>query len=229
LESKSFFFIGDVHGNFTNLKKALKKKKVKKEDCLVFLGDLINKGKENIEVLEFVEKWENKIIILGNHERVLIDYILNDAKYLSDFVNSCGGKWMSYVSEDVLKKWAHFFIDNSFYFLDFKIDGKIIGCCHASVPFDDWDKMKSNFKDVHPEIIWSFDRFNKFSDNKKVNPISNIDGVVFGHTPVKNITKVENTLYIDTGSFLEDPKKYEFGDITVIEIREIKKMLFDSE
>lgn len=225
-DNERVFFVGDIHGNFDNLQKAIKKNKIKEDDCLIFLGDLINKGKESLKVLEFVKKWKNKAIILGNHERVFIDYVIYKNTHSYNFLMAYGGTWIKDVKVEDLKKWGNYLENNSYYFLEFKIEDKVIGCCHASVPFDDWELMKDNFQDVHSSIIWDFSRFNYFEETKKAKKIKNIDGVIFGHVPVPKIKKIRNTLYIDTGSYFIDYDKFIMGNITFLEIRKAKKLLF---
>jgi serine/threonine protein phosphatase 1 len=173
-----------------------------------------------------VKNWKNKAILIGNHERIFIDFILHNQEQYLDFIMTCGGKWIVGIDREVLVEWATYLKENCFYFLEFKSADKVIGCCHASVPFEDWTKMKNHFNDVHTNIIWSFDRFNQHKETKRAKKIKNIDGVIFGHVPVPKITKIKNSLYIDTGSYFIDYENFVLGDITFLEIKDAKKMLF---
>jgi predicted phosphodiesterase len=218
------FFIGDIHGRYDNLMKVLKEKNIKDEDCLIFLGDLINKGYQNEEVLDFVMKRKNKLVVIGNHDKVFIDYFINKQDGLKEFILSVGGLWC--LDEDKREKmteYAEWLVENSFYFIEFMFKNKHLGCCHASVPKEDWQFMKDDFVRVSNNIIWDFDRYNDCSKNKVSKPIINIDAVLFGHVPVPRIKKIDNTLYIDTGSF--KIKGY-YNDISCIEINEAYDLLF---
>ncbi len=221
---EKIFFLGDIHGRYDNLIKVLEEKNVQEKDCLVFLGDLINKGHQNEKVLDFVMNRENNIIILGNHERVFIDYFINNQKHLKDFIFNVGGLWsLEESKKGKMIEYANYINEKSFYFIEFLFKEKHIGCCHASVPKEDWNFMKSDFIRVSNNIIWDFDRFNDCKNNKVSKPIKNIDGVLFGHAPVSKITKFDNSLYLDTGSF---KKKGYYNDITCIEINEVYDLLF---
>lgn len=69
------FIIGDVHGNFFELRKLLYLLKLK-GSTYIFVGDYINKGLYSKEVLSFLIKFSklNKCIFLcGNHEYKLIN------------------------------------------------------------------------------------------------------------------------------------------------------------
>ena len=68
VEIKRQIVIGDVHGCFEELKLLLEKVKYNSQhDELIFLGDLINKGPQSVEVLKFVKKGNHRSIV-GNHE-----------------------------------------------------------------------------------------------------------------------------------------------------------------
>ena len=53
----STYVIGDVHGCFDELKKLLKKISFNpSKDSIIFTGDLVNRGNQSLEVLEFCMK-----------------------------------------------------------------------------------------------------------------------------------------------------------------------------
>jgi serine/threonine protein phosphatase 1 len=69
--------IGDVHGMITLLRRLLEQavRYIPGEDQLIFLGDLIDRGENSREVIEYVMSLlGNPIIILGNHEQMAMDY-----------------------------------------------------------------------------------------------------------------------------------------------------------
>jgi len=60
-------FIGDVHGCYHELVELLERSGHRREDRVVMLGDLVNKGPEVVRCLEFV--WRSGFeCLLGNHE-----------------------------------------------------------------------------------------------------------------------------------------------------------------
>ena len=74
------YIIGDVHGEFD--KKALKDK-LPQNANLVFVGDLVDRGKKSKEVIEFV-KDNNYSCVLGNHEKMMMDF-LKSLKNIKNF------------------------------------------------------------------------------------------------------------------------------------------------
>lgn len=64
------YVIGDVHGCCTTLRQLLDSARVSPEaDQLWFVGDLINRGPNNVEVLQFVQALgDSARVVLGNHD-----------------------------------------------------------------------------------------------------------------------------------------------------------------
>jgi len=75
---KKLFVLSDVHGHFTAMKKALDEAGFdphNKEHLFVSLGDLFDRGRENMEVLRYVERLKHKVLLRGNHEDMLEDLL----------------------------------------------------------------------------------------------------------------------------------------------------------
>ena len=76
----STFLISDVHGHYSEFEKMLKKIKFTDKDTMYILGDIIDRGTENVKMIEFVMTHENVHMILGNHEDFLLKaYTATDA------------------------------------------------------------------------------------------------------------------------------------------------------
>ena len=91
----TYDLIGDVHGQFLKLKNVLKhlgyeKKKgvySKKNHCAIFIGDLVDRGRGSMKVVELVKNMVESgtaEAILGNHEYNLFGFLTKDEnkKYL---------------------------------------------------------------------------------------------------------------------------------------------------
>ena len=68
------FIVGDVQGCITSLKKLLKKINFSYDsDRLFFLGDVVNRGENNLETMKFIlSHQDNFEMVLGNHDIHLI-------------------------------------------------------------------------------------------------------------------------------------------------------------
>ncbi|NCB41045.1 MAG: serine/threonine protein phosphatase [Clostridia bacterium] len=78
------FVVGDVHGCFQELTELLGSLRIKwGEDRLILLGDYIDRGSQEHEVLDFLQNLRNKfginkiIPLRGNHEQMLLDTLGN--------------------------------------------------------------------------------------------------------------------------------------------------------
>ena len=84
------YVIGDVQGCYQELMKLLIKIKFKpEEDKIIFAGDLVNRGKESLEVLEFCMQNKKSVkAVLGNHDFYLLYLIEHKKKHKSLEKNS---------------------------------------------------------------------------------------------------------------------------------------------
>jgi serine/threonine protein phosphatase 1 len=68
--------IGDIHGRFAQLKRALQKAGVDYEkDEVISLGDLVDRGPEPFECIFELMKITNLIAVQGNHDLYMMDYL----------------------------------------------------------------------------------------------------------------------------------------------------------
>lgn len=92
---KKYFVFSDVHGEYDALMEALYDAGYNKENqChwLISLGDLFDRGDKSFEVFEFLREIPNKILIFGNHDAFLLDFLEGNIK---DFQFNCryNGLW----------------------------------------------------------------------------------------------------------------------------------------
>ena len=72
------FAISDIHSFYTPMKKALDKAGFEignENHLLVVCGDLFDRGNETLEVYNYIKSVPNKVLVKGNHEVLLRDYI----------------------------------------------------------------------------------------------------------------------------------------------------------
>ena len=87
------YIIGDVHGEYKTLLALVSK--LPKDAKLVFVGDLVDKGLESKEVIEFIRE-NNHLSVKGNHESSVIEV----GKRIVAYFNNEG----SY--EEIMKIWT---------------------------------------------------------------------------------------------------------------------------
>ena len=69
--------IGDIHACYAELLDLLDKAGIGNEDLVVSVGDIIDRGPEPREVIEFFRNRKNSVVIVGNHERKHIRGVLS--------------------------------------------------------------------------------------------------------------------------------------------------------
>lgn len=87
------FAVSDVHGNLDYLKGLLNKISFAQDDILILLGDLIEKGPQSLETLQYVIrlcKTHTVYVLRGNCDRLLFDDSLPD-EWLFRYRHSWGG------------------------------------------------------------------------------------------------------------------------------------------
>ena len=72
------YVMSDIHGLKQRFDNVLKKIAFDAEDTLYILGDVIDRGKDGIELLQEIRKHNNIHLLMGNHEHMMVEYY--DAK-----------------------------------------------------------------------------------------------------------------------------------------------------
>jgi predicted phosphodiesterase len=76
--------IGDIHGCHQEFAELLDRLKLEREDRLILLGDLVNRGPDSVKVLDLARA-ANALSLLGNHELRLLKYRrTQDRKYVKE-------------------------------------------------------------------------------------------------------------------------------------------------
>lgn len=160
-----YFVVSDVHGHYTELKNKLDKQGFNEQlDTLVVCGDLLDRGKENVKCIQYVNSLPNKVLIKGNHEYNLekclreynfsyadkhngtLDTILEIAKYVSGrkYLNAYDGEIYLYANQCLeLSQYLNSLRD---YFEFTGIDGNNYVCCHGWLPQDYKDENCKDFE-----------------------------------------------------------------------------------
>ena len=66
------YVISDIHGRWDKYQSMLKKIAFSKSDNLYILGDVIDRGKDGIKILQDIRKHSNMHLLMGNHELMAV-------------------------------------------------------------------------------------------------------------------------------------------------------------
>lgn len=192
------FFCGDIHGSFGLLGIELAKVFFDERYDRVFAtGDLVDRGPNSIEALEYLEKpWFHSV--RGNHDHCAVRY--PQGNMLMDNYSANGGQWMIDLPiEDQLRVSAS--LDKLPYMIEVLTTYGKIGVAHAEIPKDDWELCKQDLgnKYVRATLMWSRNNLKVLEHTDFYPKIQNIDIAVVGHTPFLVPTLISNVFHIDTG------------------------------
>lgn len=196
---RNVYVVGDLHGYYNELMSKLIKIGFDfKQDALVAVGDLVDRGPNSYECLKLLnEDWFNSC--RGNHEVMLTDSKLY--KPMEEMHRKHGGQWF-YELPDHQQQECIKLVYKMPLTLTVLYGGKRYGIAHAD-SCSEWqdNSLKhtaETIRAVKDHVMWSTSRFNAAKDGIYEH-IENIDHVYFGHCPTRTIETIANYSFIDFG------------------------------
>lgn len=218
------YAIGDIHGQHAmllDLLETIRRRPLKSEDELVFLGDYIDRGEDSRAVLETLlalrAEHENVVFLRGNHEQLMLDardgpppepsdtpgYLLHSPEMIT---------WLQNGGVDTLLNY----------------DVSDLSCWWESIPQQHWqfirdtqlEHITEKYYFVHAGLLppgktWEGDQWERHVDPRLwirepfLSSRHMFDGriVVFGHTPQRNGRPLigRNKIGLDTGAVFGGP------------------------
>lgn len=193
---RNIWVVGDLHGCYTLLMNKLDEIGFDTtKDLLISVGDLIDRGAENVECMELITfPWFRAV--RGNHEKMMLDGLSEHGNVNHWMAN--GGGWFFYLDYDKerqAKALVHKAAELPLIIELVSGDKKYV-ICHADYPHNEYEFGKP----VNAEqVIWNRERVSNAWDGIG-SQITGADEFIFGHTPAKNPLKYWNQNYIDTGA-----------------------------
>jgi len=209
------YVMADIHGNLERFNSIMKQIRLKDDDTLYILGDVIDRFPDGIKILNRIMKMPNVKMLLGNHEYMMLqalykEYDIKDFKEvrkqkqrLSLWYDN-GGK----VTHDSIKHYRKDFRNKLFEYLDslpINIDIEINGVKYKLVhgsPEENYKRVKSGYyyKNEKEFSVWE-----RWEDGC---PTPEDCVLIFGHTPTVKfqnlypweIWKSNHAIGIDCGS-----------------------------
>lgn len=181
---KRTIFIWDIHGCYTEFSLLVKKLEIQNHDSVYILGDMINKGPESFQVLEYIYKQLNFTAILWNHEVNFLLYKQGRRTPVSKASRNCWATLIKKLKDfPEIEKW----LEN----LPLFIEKNNFICFH-------WGKMPNkalkthsaeeitNLRLLDDNIPW----YKKYNNNKMA---------IYWHWAVEGLQIRKNTIGLDSG------------------------------
>ena len=208
--------VGDIHGCYNLLMTRLKEIGFDFEnDLLVAVGDLVDRGTQNIECIELLSKpWFTSV--RGNHEDLCIGGLHNESYKRCHVAN--GGEWFYMLDGQAMYNIAKTFAELPVV-LEISHNGKKYGFVHGHIEQNNWDEFKETFtqeptafRDPSELAMWGRERLN--DENLQYTHVSGVDAVIMGHTVTQKPCKRDNCYWIDTGAV-------HWGTMTILDLSKI--------
>lgn len=165
------YAMSDIHGHYDAYVQMLETIQFSNRDTLYIIGDVIDRGKHGIEVLQHILEQDNIILIRGNHEQIMLDARKNPEAY-SHWVHSLGGKptWKAfrYKLTGKQQRQIYSYLEATPLELYIEVDGLDYHLIHGRPSIEDNLKLWNRFEEWEPSLYRSMD-FKEF--------------ILFGHTP----------------------------------------------
>ena len=173
------YCISDVHGEYDLFERLLDKIGFSDGDVMYICGDVIDKGKQSLQVAKRVASMPNVHTILGNHEHTFQTYYRSILQRASDDFDGVLDKIREYFAEDRdLLDWE---LVDWFESLPAYIETDDFICVHAGIPLDEERRLKPLADVSLEELI--YDR--KFKEPGVIHFSPKC--VFFGHTQTNYI------------------------------------------
>nr|MBF0681086.1 metallophosphoesterase [Pseudomonas sp.] len=190
--------VGDIHGHFSRLERALVAAHFDPQvDRLFSVGDLVDRGPEPERALAWLaQPWFHAV--RGNHE----DYAIRWAKSRrldTTTYRRNGGGWFLDLTPSEQERFARAFAALPFA-IEVETEGGIVGIVHADCPAASWRRVESALQRRAGQAccIWSRERLT----NRDESGVADVHAVVVGHSPVEQPTALANVYHIDTAGWM---------------------------
>ena len=184
--------IGDIHGCHQEFAELLERLKLTKDDQLILLGDLVNRGPDSSKVIELARA-NRAISLLGNHELRLLNYRrTTDTAFLKSEDEDTHAKLRP---ED----WAYLEAMPLTHYVD---ELNVVFVHGGFLPNEPWQRQPANVV-TRIQVIDRDGKPRKRADEPDAPAWADLwNGppfVVYGHTPRPEIYKLKWSVGIDTG------------------------------
>ena len=215
------FVTSDIHGNNELFIKSLKQVGLKKEDRLILLGDLIDRGVDSKGVLDtvmlLIDTGFNVDCLIGNHEKMFLDASLSTTN-LNHWLRNGGDKTLASFLTSSIEKIP----ENYFEFISsfkYHLESENFIFVHAALNMN----INKPFTDIQT-MLWERNPARYLNENWIGNR-----KLIHGHDPrsqgeiLQAIENDEKIICIDNGIYFSKPN---FGTLCILQLETLKVSFF---
>jgi len=224
-ETANIFIVGDVHGRYSMLNNVLYHSGYEDgRDYLFAVGDLIDRGDENLKVIQFFTGGHpRRFSTMGNHEEMVLDPRSRDM-----WLQNGGYETLMELHNNFFdEEWLQHQLKNLPYIIDVTTKKGVFRIVHAEIPCHTTEKefqeeVLKQYSSIWETLLWSRrnsvifrDRQFLKDDDPRTNIVEKMEGMMAevvnslennhevlcftGHTPVKDPVILPNKINLDLG------------------------------
>jgi len=205
--NKHVLVVGDIHGDYAQLIESLTRLNFDPvADTLICLGDMIDRGPDSVAVLDYLHG-VNAIMLLGNHEHLMLESVLsNDGEALAMW-NQNGGRWHEQYDKEQLIAFSQRLLELPLS-IQLTYQNQVIGLSHTISQDWNWQHYPQSHADTVGDLLWQRSVFKR---RIIINNVG-VDFSIHGHNPSQVPVWIGNTYHIDTGYY---------GQLSVVNLTDV--------
>ena len=217
------FVVGDVHGCFRTLERALAELQFDPaRDRLFGVGDLVNRGPHSNEAADWLEQ-RFTTVALGNHDRAALSWF--EAKLRGSRI--ANDDWKGALDPSDYPRWRTA-LSQMPLALTVETPYGPVGVIHAEAPDSDWGRsvalLETGSETDIDDALLGFEQYTPAIRRMKSQPVQGLRALVSGHFVVEEVEVRANRWNLDTGAGFEDRNQLSFLEINA---RELTPLTFD--
>ena len=217
------FVVGDVHGCFRTLERALGELEFDTaRDRLFGVGDLVNRGPYSVEAVDWLER-RFTAVTLGNHDRAALNWFetkLRGSRAADD-------DWKDALDPRDYPRWRNALAQMPLA-LTVETPYGPVGVIHAEAPVPDWDQtvalLEAGSETDIDDALLGFEQYTPAIRRMKSRPVEGLRALVSGHFVVEEVEVTANRWNLDTGAGFENQNQLSLLEINA---RELKALTLD--
>ena len=218
------FVVGDVHGCFRTLGRALVELRFDSDrDRLFGVGDLVNRGPHSIEAIDWLEH-RFEAVTLGNHDRSALRSLeaalrQSNARPEEDWIRALKRsdypRWLAALRQMPLA-------------LTIDTPHGPVGVVHAEPPDPDWTRatalLEAGANNDIDNALLGFEESTPNLDQTRKQPVEGLRALISGHFVVETVQITANRGNLDTGAGFANRNRL---SLLAINARELTPDTFD--
>lgn len=203
------YAISDIHGRYDKYSAMLEKINFGDKDTLYVLGDVIDRGENGIKLLLDILRRPNAVMLMGNHEAMMLDTLLEFTQISADAVSALAAWFLNggeptfneYMESESVNRIAVLdSLEKMPYFAEISVNGNDFVLLHGGLENFSPERPLNGYS--RDEIVWAEPDFERRYFEDKFT--------VVGHTPTPTVCgepkifRAGKLIDIDCGCAFED-------------------------